>query len=109
MHSKLNKLTSPLSFKHARHWPGTDTFADPTSLDPPLTTKLAPSGTLETWMQEGELRERWDSFLAASNTMLRRRRQGMLELDVGDAEPSSGKGGGELAGLDHIWAIYGPV
>ena len=62
---------------------------------PPLTAKLVPSGTLENWLQAGELRGRWDNFLAASNTMLRHmlrvRRLGMLALNVNDAEPSSGE------------------
>ena len=70
---------------------------------PPLTAKLVPSGTLENWLQAGELRGHWDSFLAASNmmlcNMLRVRRIGMLALSVNDAEPSSGEED-ELAATD---------
>ena len=70
---------------------------------PPLTAKLVPSGTLENWLKAGELRNRWDSFLAASNTMLcnmlKVRRIGMRALSVNDAEPSSGEED-ELAATD---------
>ena len=47
------------------------------------------------WLREGTTRDRWNSFLRASNTMmchmLRVRREGMIDLEVSDAEPSSGE------------------
>ena len=64
---------------------------------PPLTDELVPRETMMGWLQEGTMRGRWNSFLRASNTMmchmLRVRRQGMIDLEVSDAEPSSGEEG----------------